>query len=1390
MWQIFTFGNGDVIAAVITGLKVMMTTGAYESLFRLGLLGLVIFALLHVTFNRRFLGPMLIGAVGLLYASVFVTADVSIEDQVNAAVPDTIVTGVPVLIAFPAYVSGQVGYHLTSITETALLLPTGYRSTGSVINRPLFETQKLLDFTLPDSDLWKNLVQYLMNCTLKEIDYNQLNRTAVEKATDALGAIAATNPALSSPWYQNGNIQPAAQLCTDFHANVITPGFTTPALEYLEATQKLRSSLGADPATPGDELPLIDQLRTTLLGVPGQTSDQVLRNIVIVKAWKEAWAQRAKTMNDVPSAVKLAQEATTQDLKYQAYTKSYIAAKFLPVLRTVAEGLVYLVTPFIAVMALSGSMTRVLGLYGRSFAWLAMWGPLYAVVNFVMYFEANAKLKDLVINSGFADAITFNSFDPIREYIVGINSMAADLTLAVPAVAWGLVWAGGNLASSLTGSLSAPLSAAGQEAGQFARGQGQVMSEAPSYVMEPVRMGTAGRPGSQESYTVPVGLGGLRVDAQTGVSTLHHADGGTTRIGANGMVTYQGPTGGFSRRASEQSPTGAWYESGAFRREEFDHAAGRTVEKQFEVRGATIDKSFSYERDGILHSVREEYNQETGKTVRRVDASIKDGVSRVETSTQWGPQQVSETGPVMAWAVHPDGRQEPVTGTLSRSGLRLGQEDFWGEGQLVTSGDGPTREYKGRLTGQKINGISVFAVSQGGYKEGVVGEVLKEDANLRYYHSADGGTFYTREAAESIDVRKLDGEMETIQGKAREFGRVTVGSDGKFQHSPLTYEIESTKGDRKAAYSGEIHVDAEGKKFLQATAGGTERSNKDRFVDAGMEYVYKTGDNGGKSYTGEGVRLQRIIGLLPENEAVTRQVATHEEGNVIQLSNGRELRVPTSVSLSYSIPGGVTKSLTGNYDHQGDFHIAAGQSREGVEFLTLDQYGGQEVAVRGVRSNQTGEAIFSHAEGGQKTELWDYVSHVMGWQEKEQYLKDKPIEWKDGTTGQTHKGHFFGLFDKEGNLLEGSVVNDLRSQAFVMKQNPLTQEYETGFIDMHQDPASHASVATYRTLSTEQIGADGAARTLTLGPQSGDGTREILSDIGTGGRKTDLFHDYTHETGGHFVERFEEFHRTQGGTLSEMHNTRMFSGTKWIPDPVHQAQHHPVQMRGFMDEQGNVVYAEFQSGQYGKTWNYKVVDGKAQWGVADTAQPTYGGPGLTNFRSLSTNEVETSGLASTQVIGPDGKLLYEKGDSGIQVIEWDVYRQELHRRVNIGAEYPVFGHWDAKEFTNEDSGAKQTLRAIGAGKTAIDIVTGAGNLAMTGRRLGGVFGGGSGAAGPKGGPLPGGNPTGRPGIQPGPGTSPQSMEDLQRFQEDLTHALKKSGIDITGAKGAGKHIQP
>jgi hypothetical protein len=131
--------------------------------------------------------------------------------------------------------------------------------------------------------------------------------------------------------------------------------------------------------------------------------------------------------------------------------------------------------------------------------------------------------------------------------------------------------------------------------------------------------------------------------------------------------------------------------------------------------------------------------------------------------------------------------------------------------------------------------------------------------------------------------------------------------------------------------------------------------------------------------------------------------------------------------------------------------------------------------------------------------------------------------------------------------------------------------------------------------------------------------------------------------------------------------------------------------------------------------------------------------------------------------------LFEEGKSGVNIVEMDSYKQILQRRVDIGAEYPVFGHWDAKEFTNEESGAKQALKAIGAGRTAVDIATGAGNLAITGRRLGGVSGGGTGVAGPKGGPPP--------------NRSPQRMEDLQRFQDDLTHALKKSGIDITGAKG-------
>ena len=62
MWTIYTFGNGDVLTQILLGIRIMMTTGRFESLMELALLVFAMFGLVYFVFNRRFLVPLVVGA--------------------------------------------------------------------------------------------------------------------------------------------------------------------------------------------------------------------------------------------------------------------------------------------------------------------------------------------------------------------------------------------------------------------------------------------------------------------------------------------------------------------------------------------------------------------------------------------------------------------------------------------------------------------------------------------------------------------------------------------------------------------------------------------------------------------------------------------------------------------------------------------------------------------------------------------------------------------------------------------------------------------------------------------------------------------------------------------------------------------------------------------------------------------------------------------------------------------------------------------------------------------------------------------------------------------------------------------------------------------------------
>ncbi|MBK8380281.1 MAG: conjugal transfer protein TraG N-terminal domain-containing protein [Nitrospira sp.] len=168
-------------------------------------------------------------------------------------------------------------------------------------------------------------------------------------------------------------------------------------------------------------------------------------------------------------------------------------------------------TPFLLVLAISPGMSRLMGTYWRLFMWLQTWSPLYAVLNFVMFWEARSRLGAILSSNGVGQSVNYATLDRINEHVAMLNSTAADYVWLVPAIGFGLMWGGSQvLGSILAGSRTAE-TVAGQVGGQFSRGLGANLEEGPSYRHEQLgaQLGEMIGHDVEPQMTVPTGQVGF-----------------------------------------------------------------------------------------------------------------------------------------------------------------------------------------------------------------------------------------------------------------------------------------------------------------------------------------------------------------------------------------------------------------------------------------------------------------------------------------------------------------------------------------------------------------------------------------------------------------------------------------------------------------------------------------------------------------------------------------------------------------------------------------------------------------------------------------------------------------------------------------------------------------
>ena len=161
---------------------------------------------------------------------------------------------------------------------------------------------------------------------------------------------------------------------------------------------------------------------------------------------------------------------TEQSSRQSAYTGKLWAEKALPLIRNIAEFVLIAAFPlvFIIMLVAGENALKVVKLYLTVLTSLALWAPFTAILNYLVISNGKQAILAMKATGG---GITLENVNGLIDLALQQQSLAGQLFLAVPMVAYALVSAGAQASTAAVGGLtSSATGAAGQVSGQTALG--------------------------------------------------------------------------------------------------------------------------------------------------------------------------------------------------------------------------------------------------------------------------------------------------------------------------------------------------------------------------------------------------------------------------------------------------------------------------------------------------------------------------------------------------------------------------------------------------------------------------------------------------------------------------------------------------------------------------------------------------------------------------------------------------------------------------------------------------------------------------------------------------------------------------------------------------------
>jgi hypothetical protein len=453
-WDYYVFGNGPAIYHILQSIKLLMAPNGGGGMFESLLTALALFGAFLVIVEAGFSPSKgverLIGYFLMLLFVVFFTlgARVNVTIVDNASGYYNTVTGVPALVGVPASLISEIGYHLEQGIEQDFSIPSGLKLSRSgiydVMGRTLQDANRM---TITNPNLKRDLSGYVENCVVPEIGLGRVSVNGLMSSGNVLKTFgAAATPSLLTPVYSVTGSAPATSFSNDGTLEQCSTAYGSISTDVTDYANALTNAQTSQWQTTGIMIPfgtaMQDVLQEAAAGgggnptVSGYASpESYILQSAMLNTSRRAFQRAAAELGENPVMLSTAISQADQAQRSSWYTTITVFQNMIGYVYIVLQAFVLAMVPIIAVMLLiPGLGSKIFVNYIQVLLWLVLWGPLFAIDNFIVDVYGAQRLHNLL-----APGLTMLNYWAVSKATVNLELAAAFLGTLIPLLAWGIV---------------------------------------------------------------------------------------------------------------------------------------------------------------------------------------------------------------------------------------------------------------------------------------------------------------------------------------------------------------------------------------------------------------------------------------------------------------------------------------------------------------------------------------------------------------------------------------------------------------------------------------------------------------------------------------------------------------------------------------------------------------------------------------------------------------------------------------------------------------------------------------------------------------------------------------------------------------------------------------